>query len=114
MIKSKSVASFKHTITTIYPQVDTPISLTQQTMGGNSLPGISQLPDEWKPNSNGYPPLSTTTIPVELTGILPDITGSGKSEMVAYKLVVSIYRLVDKVKGLTQMSGNPKKEVVIF
>jgi len=34
---------------------------------------------------------------MELMGILPDITGSGKSKMVVYKLVLSIYRLVDEI-----------------
>jgi len=66
----------------------------------------------WKQNSNGYhPPLSKTAIPMELTGILPDVTGSGTSKMEAYKLVVSTYRLVDKIEGtanpIFQISGNP-------
>jgi len=30
--------------------------------------------------------------------ILPDVTGSGKSKMAVYKLVLSIYRLVDKIE----------------
>jgi len=31
-------------------------------------------------------------------GILPDVTGSGKSKMAVYKLVISIYRLVDEIE----------------
>jgi len=31
-------------------------------------------------------------------GILPEITGSGKSKMAVYKLVLSIYRLVDEIE----------------
>jgi len=31
-------------------------------------------------------------------GILPNVTGSGKSKMAVYKLVLSIYRLVDKIE----------------
>jgi len=30
--------------------------------------------------------------------ILPDVTGSGKSKMAVYKLVLSIYRLVDEIE----------------
>jgi len=33
---------------------------------------------------------------MELMGILPDVIGSGKSKMAVYKLVLSIYRLVDE------------------
>jgi len=36
---------------------------------------------------------------MKLTGKLPDVTGSGKSKMAAYKLVLSIYRLVDEIEG---------------
>jgi len=35
---------------------------------------------------------------MELMGILPDVTGSGKSKMAVYKLVLSICRLVDEIK----------------
>jgi len=49
---------------------------------GKLPPGISQLPDEIKQNSKGYPPFLTTAIPMELTGILPDVTGSGKSKII--------------------------------
>jgi len=31
-------------------------------------------------------------------GILPDVTGSGKSKMAVYKLVLSITRLVDEIE----------------
>jgi len=31
-------------------------------------------------------------------GILPDVTRSGKSKMAVYKLVLSIYRLVDEIE----------------
>jgi len=31
-------------------------------------------------------------------GILPDVTGSGKSNMAVYKLVLSIYRLVNEIE----------------
>jgi len=31
-------------------------------------------------------------------GILPDVTGSGKSKMAVHKLVLSIYRLVDEIE----------------
>jgi len=31
-------------------------------------------------------------------GILPYVTGSGKSKMAVYKLVLSIYRLVDEIE----------------
>jgi len=39
-----------------------------------------------------------TAIPTELMGILPNVTGSGKSKMVVYKLVLSIYRLVNEIE----------------
>jgi len=48
-------------------------------MGGNLPPGISQLPDEIEAKFQRLPPFSTTAIPTELMGILPDVTGSGRS-----------------------------------
>jgi len=39
-----------------------------------------------------------TAIPMELMGILPDVTESGKSKMAVYKLVLSIYRLEDRIE----------------
>ena len=53
--------------------------------------------------------------------IKPGEAGIRKSKMAAYKLVVSIYRLANKIEGpiamanpLLQMSGNPKKKVLII
>jgi len=31
-------------------------------------------------------------------GILPDVTGSGNSKVAVYKLVLSVYRLVDEIE----------------
>jgi len=75
---------------------------TQKTYGGGVklLPGISQLLDEIEAKFQRLPLFSTTAIPMELTGILSHVTGSGKSKMAAYKLVVSIYRLVDEIKKI--------------
>jgi len=36
-------------------------------------------------------------------GILPNITGSGKSKIVVYKLLLSTYRLVDKTERRFQL-----------
>jgi len=77
------------------------VLLTQRAYGrGVNLPPQAYLnfPMRWKRNSNGYSPFSTTAIPTDLMGILPDATGSGKSKMAVYKLVLSIYRLVDKIE----------------
>jgi hypothetical protein len=63
--------------------------------GGKLHPVISQLPDEIEA-FNGNPPFPTTAIPMELTVILPDVTGSRKTKIAAYKGVLSI-RLVDKI-----------------
>jgi len=58
-----------------------------------------QLPDEIEAKFKRLPrAFSTTAIPTELMGILPDVTGSGKSKMAVYKLVLSIYRLVDEIE----------------
>jgi len=67
-------------------------------MGGNLPPGISQLPDEIEAKFKRLPPFSTTAIQTELMEILPDVTGSGKSTMAVYKLVLSIYWLVDEIE----------------
>jgi len=56
------------------------------------------FPMRQKQNSNGNPPFSTTAILTKLMGILPDVTGSGKSKMAVYKLELSIYRLVDEIE----------------
>jgi len=67
-------------------------------MGRNLPQGISQLSDEIEAKFQRLPPFSKTAIPTELMGILPDVTGSGKSKMPVYKLVLSIYRLVDEIE----------------
>jgi hypothetical protein len=69
-------------------------------MGVKLPPGISQLPDKIEATFQRLPPpsISTTVIPMELTRILPDVTGSGKSKMAVYKLVLSKYRLVDEIE----------------
>jgi len=67
-------------------------------MGGNLPPGISQPPDEIEAKFQLLSPFLTTAIQMELMGILPDVTGSGKSKMAVYKLVPSIYRLVDEIE----------------
>jgi len=68
-------------------------------MGGN-LPHWHILTSQWdrNKNSNGHPPFSMTAISTELMAILPEVTGSGKSKMAVYKLVLSIYRLVDEIE----------------
>ena len=70
----------------------------KRPMWGKLPPGISQLPDEIEPKVQRLPPFSTTAIPMALTGILPDLTGNGKSKMVVYKLVVSIKWLADGIE----------------
>ena len=42
---------------------------------------------------------------MELTGTLQDVTGSVKSGMTAYKLVVSIYWLVDEIEAYEIMTS---------
>jgi len=53
-------------------------------MGDNLPPGKSQLPDEIEAQFQWLPPVLKTAIPTELMGILPDVTGSGKSKMAVY------------------------------
>jgi len=38
-------------------------------------------------------------------GILPDVTGSGKSKMAFHTLVLSIYRLVDEIERQFQQKN---------
>ena len=93
----------------------------KRPMWGKLPAGISQLPDEIEPTFQWLPPppFSTTAIPMALTGILPDLTGNGKSKKAACKLVVSIMwlapcrrdsRTISTANPVFQMSGNPLKE----
>ena len=72
------------------PHVGRPVLLTQTSHGGGVIYPQAYLsfPMRWKHNFNGYPwhpLLSTTAIPMELTGVLPHVTESGKSKMVTHK-----------------------------
>ena len=73
----------------------------KRPMGEGKPPGVSQLPDEIEPKFQQLSPFSTTAIPMALR-VLPDLTGNGKSKMVAYKLVASIKRLADEIEGQFQ------------
>jgi len=68
---------------------------------GVIYPGLTQLPDEIEAKFQRLPtsPFSTTAIPTELMGILPDVTGIRKSKMMVNKLSESAlaYELVYSV-----------------
>jgi len=86
----------------INPHVTRHVLLTQfkraYAWGINLPPGISQLPDEIKAKFQRLPPIFDDGHSNGTNGILPDVTGSEKSKMAVYKLVLSIYKLVDEIE----------------
>jgi len=43
------------------------------------------------------PTIQTSAVAMELTGLLPYVTGRGESKMVAYSQVLYMYRIVTKL-----------------
>ena len=69
---------------------------------GGYYPPRSQLQGEIETESSVYPNVFRTSNPMELKRMMYDQTESGKSNMAASKLAVSVSQLVDEIGTKSQ------------